>query len=180
MLGAGMLRRLHVSPLQFLMLLQLNKGARYGYEILKELKESFKGVWEPKTGTIYPALKRLETRGFVKTEMRDDKEFYSLTEKGVILLNQIGERLGMNLRFWDRYFLFISEWMPKEMKVRFVEKLKTLPDEATWPAIFIEHFFDGMDSSIKMEVLERMKMRMMNGLTALDGMIRVLEDGGAS
>ena len=49
-----------ISPPQFLMLVMLRKGPMYGYEVLKVLREEFQGFWEPQTGAIYPALKRLE------------------------------------------------------------------------------------------------------------------------
>ncbi len=180
MMGAGMFRRPLVSPLQFLMLLQLKKGPKYGYEVLKAFREQFKGVWEPKTGTIYPALRRLEARGFVKTDLIEDKEFYSLTEKGEALFKQMGERLGRDLRFADRYFRFVTEWMPRAMKNRVVEMLRMLAEEGVWPPILIEHFIDEMDSAPKLEVLEGMKKHLMNRLKAVEGLIEDLKEGGTS
>jgi DNA-binding PadR family transcriptional regulator len=180
MIGAGMLRMPHVSPLQFLILLHLNKGPNYGYEVLKTLREAFKGVWEPKTGTIYPALRRLEARGLVKTDMMDDKEFYSLTEKGRGFLNKMNERLGLNLDFSERYYKFVIERMPRAMKEKILERLRTPPEIAMWPLIFIGNFLDELDNTIKLEVLESIKGRLMNGLKMVDGTIKELEEGGTS
>ena len=92
MMRVGSISRRVVSPLQFLIILQLKKESKYGYQILKTLKEEFEGIWELKTGTFYPAIRSLETRGFVKTELKEEKEFYSLTEKGDTLLMKLGER----------------------------------------------------------------------------------------
>lgn len=180
MMGAGMFRRPLVSPLQFLMLLQLNKGPKYGYEVLKAFREQFKGVWEPKTGTIYPALRRLEARDFVKTDLIEDKEFYSLTERGEALLKRMGDRLGRDLRFADRYFRFVTEWMPRAMKDRVVEMLSMLAEEDVWPPILIEHFIDGMDGTTKLEVLESMKKRLVNRMKVVEGLIEDLKEGGTS
>ena len=58
-----------VSPLQALLLVQLEEGPKYGYEMFKAIKDEFEGIWEPKTGSIYPVLKSLERRGFVATEI---------------------------------------------------------------------------------------------------------------
>ena len=65
-----------VSPLQVLLLIQLDGGPRYGYEVLKSLKEEFEGIWEPKTGTVYPALKSLERKGYVETLEKEGSDFY--------------------------------------------------------------------------------------------------------
>lgn len=60
----------------------------YGYEIIKELEKRFSGHWKPKTGTIYPALDKLEQDGLLTSqiEFRDegpDRRHYALTERGV-------------------------------------------------------------------------------------------------
>lgn len=69
-----------------LILMMLAKKDMYGYELMKSLAEFTSGVYEPKSGTLYPALKRLETRGFVSSEMREVNgntlKYYKITEKG--------------------------------------------------------------------------------------------------
>ena len=181
MIGAGLLRRGRVSPLQFLMLLQLKEGPKYGYEILKALREQFKDVWEPKTGTVYPALRSLEARGFVETEVRDGKEFYGLTESGDGLLKRIGDQVEMDLKFADRYYRFVTRWMPRPMKNRILEMLRMLADEGVWPPIFIERFVDdSMGRSEKLEVLEVMRKLLENRLNAVERMMEDLKDGGGA
>jgi PadR family transcriptional regulator PadR len=48
--------------------LKKNGGKMYGYKIMQSLQFKTKGRWAPKAGTIYPILRRLEKRGFVKSE----------------------------------------------------------------------------------------------------------------
>ena len=175
------MRRGRVSPLQFLMLLQLKEGPKYGYEILKALREQFKGVWEPKTGTVYPALRSLEARGFVETEVMGGKEFYGLTESGDGLLKRIGDQVEMDLKFADRYYRFVTKWMPRPMKNRILEMLRMLADEGVWPPIFIERFVDdSMGRSEKLEVLEVMRKLLENRLKAVERMMEDLKDGGGA
>jgi len=71
-----------ISPMQLMMALSLWDRPMYGYEVLKDLRERFHGVWEPKTGSIYPALKRLEGHGIVAVDQVDGTDSYSLTEEG--------------------------------------------------------------------------------------------------
>jgi PadR family transcriptional regulator PadR len=60
-------------------------GEAYGYQIIQALKAAgFDGL---SGGTVYPALNRLETDGFVSSEWRQGdagpgKKFYSLTPMG--------------------------------------------------------------------------------------------------
>ena len=60
-------------------------GEAYGYQIIQGLKAAgFDGL---SGGTVYPALNRLETDGFVSSEWRQGdagpgKKFYSLTPGG--------------------------------------------------------------------------------------------------
>jgi DNA-binding PadR family transcriptional regulator len=71
-----------ISPLQFVMLLMLREKPMYGYELLKTLREEFEGVWTPQTGSVYPALKRLEDHGLVHSTVKDGTEYYALAPEG--------------------------------------------------------------------------------------------------
>jgi DNA-binding PadR family transcriptional regulator len=51
-----------------LILLQLKKGPAHGYDVLQELCKQFGEVWQAKSGTVYPALRRLEEKGLVEGE----------------------------------------------------------------------------------------------------------------
>jgi DNA-binding PadR family transcriptional regulator len=97
-----------ISLSQLLMLVVLRRGPMYGYEILKLLRAEFKGLWVPQTGSIYPALKRLTEHGLIRTEFRDDKEYYSLTEEGDSWVRNHLELMSIELLFMARYFDLIN------------------------------------------------------------------------
>lgn len=133
-----------LSPVQFLILLTLKKKPMYGYEIIKDLKEKFGDIWEPKTGTIYPALRRLETKGLVKTELRDDKEFYILTEKGEGVLKYATDLLEVELDFVGRYHKMFPPGMKlimmKKMFKDIIDKWKCEHFCIVIPPIHLEHY----------------------------------------
>jgi len=76
-----------VGAVSLWLLLLLSEKPMYGYEIIRELEKRFSGYWKPKTGTIYPALDRLEKNRLVtsRVEFREeapDRRHYALTDKG--------------------------------------------------------------------------------------------------
>ncbi len=60
----------------------------YGYEIIQAFRTMARGKWVPKAGTIYPILRRLEERGFVKSTWTARKargprrRYYKITREG--------------------------------------------------------------------------------------------------
>jgi PadR family transcriptional regulator PadR len=75
------------------LLLLLSERQMYGYEIIRELEKRFSGFWKPKTGTIYPALERLEKNSLVTSRIEfmeevPDRKHYALTERGRSELTQ--------------------------------------------------------------------------------------------
>ena len=76
-----------VGAVSLWLLLLLSEKPMYGYEIIRELEKRFSGYWKPKTGTIYPALERLDKNHLVtsRIEFREeapDRKHYALTEAG--------------------------------------------------------------------------------------------------
>ena len=81
------LRSMRIGVVQLWLLLLLSDRPMYGYEIIRELERRFSGYWQPKTGTIYPALEKLEESGLIteQVEFRDhgpDRKHYAITSKG--------------------------------------------------------------------------------------------------
>ena len=72
-----------------LMLLSLlEEKDRYGYEIIKELKERSNSVFEFKEGTLYPVLHRMENAGRVKSYRKEAesgkvRKYYTVTSNGL-------------------------------------------------------------------------------------------------
>jgi PadR family transcriptional regulator PadR len=60
----------------------------YGYEIIQTIDRTTKGNWVPKAGTIYPILRRLENKGYVRSEWSSSKStgpsrrYYRITPEG--------------------------------------------------------------------------------------------------
>jgi PadR family transcriptional regulator PadR len=70
-----------------LLLYLINEVPTYGYNIIKELERRTTGYFKFQGGTIYPALRRLETRGLIKsrwqqTTERQARKYYQITGKG--------------------------------------------------------------------------------------------------
>ena len=68
-----------VGAVSLWLLILLSERPMYGYEIIKELAKRFAGYWKPKTGTIYPALERLEQDKLV-TSQRERKRDMSTVQ----------------------------------------------------------------------------------------------------
>ncbi len=89
-----------VGAVSLWLLLLLSEKPMYGYEIIRELEKRFSGYWKPKTGTIYPALDRLEKNRLVtsRVEFREeapDRKHYALTEKGRM-------ELASTMTYWTK------------------------------------------------------------------------------
>src|SRR3954469_3500597 len=75
-------------------------GPIHGYAVAQRLQQISKDVLQVQQGTLYPALHRLEERGWLKAEWRPtdsgrEAKFYTLTKAGRTQLEQ--ERSD-----WDR------------------------------------------------------------------------------
>jgi DNA-binding PadR family transcriptional regulator len=181
MMMAGPLARRVVSPLQFLVLLQLNEGPKYGYEMLKALQEEFDGVWEPKTGAFYPALRSLEARGFVEAEPRDETDFFKLTDRGKTLLGRMGERMESQYKFSDRYFRVAVKWMPGSIRDKFLGIIRALSEEdvdvySTW----LQFLDETVDRDRKLEVLEGMRKILTTRLSVVERIHTEITEGDST
>jgi len=181
MMRAGPLARRVVSPLQFLVLLQLNEGPKYGYEMLKVLQGEFDGVWEPKTGAFYPSLRSLEARGFVEAEPRDETDFFKLTDRGKTLLGRMGERIESQYRFADRYFRVTVKWMPGPIREKFLNIIRALSEEdvdiySTW----LQFLDETVDKKTKMEALEGMRKILETRLSVVERLHAEITEGDST
>jgi DNA-binding PadR family transcriptional regulator len=69
----------------YLVLELLEERPRYGYEILKEIKDISGGHWEPSYGSVYPILYKFEEKGWAeRIERADepDRKYFELTDSG--------------------------------------------------------------------------------------------------
>ena len=76
-------------------------GRTYGYQLIKEIGERSKGYFRFREGTVYPALRKLESDGLVNGEWSklpngQERRYYTITDKG-------REFLGERLRMWQSF-----------------------------------------------------------------------------
>jgi DNA-binding PadR family transcriptional regulator len=79
------------SNIDSLLLCLIGQQPMYGYQIIKELDNQSHGYFKYKEGTLYPALHRLEKKGFLVAKWQiasggRQRRYYHLTEKGQNIL----------------------------------------------------------------------------------------------
>ncbi|HSD26367.1 MAG TPA: PadR family transcriptional regulator [Vicinamibacteria bacterium] len=94
------------GTLDLLVLRTLATGPRHGLGISRRIEEITRGTFEVTPGSLFPALRRLEDRGFVKgewgeSETRRKARFYSLTRAGE-------RRLGEEKRAWRQILVAVG------------------------------------------------------------------------
>lgn len=100
------------GTLDLLVLRALEAGPRHGYGVARWLDRATDGTLLPEEGTLYPALHRLERKGWIQPRWgRSEKgrraRFYSLTEGGRTRLD--AEREG-----WTRYVEAVGKALAHE------------------------------------------------------------------
>ena len=89
-----------ISGLELLVLSIIkNRNGISGYDIIQEIDQKFKGMWNASAGTIYPLLSRLSEKGYVTIEQVIEnnrlKKLYNITDKGI---NELQNTLNSNFR----------------------------------------------------------------------------------
>jgi PadR family transcriptional regulator PadR len=71
-------------------LILINNKPSHGYEIMKEIKDRTKGFYNPTPGGVYPILRDLEKKGYIKGRWTKQNnrniKTYRITEKGKVIL----------------------------------------------------------------------------------------------
>ena len=94
------------GTLDLLILKALSWGPAHGYTVAKWVEQASDDALALGEGTLYPALHRLEERGWVTSswgmsENRRQAKFYSLTKRG-------RSQLDVELKNWRRYSAAMS------------------------------------------------------------------------
>jgi len=161
--------RMPVSPLQMLLLLQLDQGPKYGYEMLKTLKEEFDGTWEPKTGTVYPALKSLEKKGYIETQTREDTDYYLITAEGERLFELMLKHLEDSIDFSIKYISVVFKWLTNERKQGALELMSKLTaKERIMSQSLLGEFTQNIDADINEPLLRQIKKISQNRLEIIN------------
>ena len=130
-----------LTPIQLLIMIQLLEAPKYGYQILRDLRDGFNGSWVPKTGTLYPALQALEKKGFTSKSMKEEKTHYTLTKQGKSALddisNYVAEYLMFNSRFIESTVATLPPYFTQEVfsKIHDFGTDEVLPEETILYAI---------------------------------------------
>ena len=72
----------------------LGDGPAHGYELMERLEQKSGGMWRPSPGSVYPTLQMFEDEGLVRSEERDGKRVYELTDEGQKVATERAERAG--------------------------------------------------------------------------------------
>jgi transcriptional regulator len=97
------------GTLDMLILKALSLGGLHGYGIIQRIRQMSDGLLEVEQGSIYPALYRIEQRGWIDSEWGDSEtgrraKFYKLTRAG-------RRQLAIEESNWDLLALAISKVM---------------------------------------------------------------------
>jgi PadR family transcriptional regulator PadR len=81
-------------------------GAQHGYGIARRIEQIAQGALALNQGTIYPALLRLEQKGWIKSEWGTSENnrrarFYSITRAG-------GRQLAAETELWERTVAMVN------------------------------------------------------------------------
>lgn len=82
-----------------LLLAAVNEGQSHGYAIVEHLRDATSGSFDFADGTIYPALRRLERSGYLRSKWIENegrrKRRYQLTPQGKRLLARQKQEWGI-------------------------------------------------------------------------------------
>ena len=97
------------GTLDMLILKALNRGAQHGYGIAEFIQSGSDDVLKVEEGALYPALHRLEVRGWLKAEwgLSDNNrraKFYKLSALG-------RRELAKETEYWNRVASAVSRVM---------------------------------------------------------------------
>jgi transcriptional regulator len=84
---------LFTGTLDLLILQTLRQGPLHGYAIGRHFSDRTKGILEMEEGVLYPALYRLNRKGFLESDWGETEtgrraKFYALTRKGRVALKK--------------------------------------------------------------------------------------------
>ncbi|MBO7746865.1 helix-turn-helix transcriptional regulator [Paenibacillus sp. MWE-103] len=94
------------GSIDILLLSVIRRQDTYGYDIVQQLRTLSRDSYHMSQGTLYPALKRLEQKGLLRSYWSDNAEggrrkFYALTDAG-------RAELAEKLQAWDQVHALIQ------------------------------------------------------------------------
>ena len=97
------------GTLDLLVMRTLVAGSKHGYQIARAIKSTSENVLQVEEGALYPALHRIEARGWIEaswglSENNRRAKFYALTSEGRRALDD-------QARTWDEYVAAVARVM---------------------------------------------------------------------
>lgn len=94
------------GSIDILLLSLMDRRDMYGYEMVKELKENSEDLYSMSEGTLYPALKRLETKLLLESYWEESdtgarRKYYRITKDGK-------KELVRKLKEWNKVSQLIT------------------------------------------------------------------------
>jgi len=90
------IKEMRKGYIKLVALMVLNEEAMSGYDIMKRVEEATLGFWRLTSGGIYPVLKELERKGYIKlvgfNKDGRKKKIYAITEDGKRILKYALEK----------------------------------------------------------------------------------------
>jgi DNA-binding PadR family transcriptional regulator len=163
--------------MQLLIFIQLLEGPKYGYEILTNLRDTFEGVWVPKTGTLYPALKSLVKKDFISEKTVKDTTYYRLTKKGLDYVRDTREFVKEYVLFNYQFMTVAAKKLPAEFMMDLLVSLQELGIEDIVPQrTIIEAIRSIPDLEVQRELLELRKRVLLDKVGVIRKELRLIED----
>jgi len=107
----------------------LKERAMHGYQLKKRLAETLGSFWQVSYGSLYPALRRLQTDGavemiFPKEQIGRRKNVYRITDKGEALFTDLLERAGTEASEDNGFSVRLAffKYLKPETRIRLLER----------------------------------------------------------
>lgn len=172
--------KIRLSPIEILILFGLNDRNLSGYALMESIAEETGGRIRLKSGTLYPALKRLsdkKKRNPPPIFYDADEKAYGLTAAGKKLLAAFPAHIDSALEAGQRYLTFIvkhgGKKHYKDMCDRMLEKDR--PWAFPWVCSFDKEL--KTDKNEHLERLERLREQLTKRLERVDTQIAELKRG---
>jgi DNA-binding PadR family transcriptional regulator len=94
--------------IKFAIMKLLRERPRHGYDIIRAMEEHSRGLYSPSAGAIYPILQALEDQDMVVSTTVGGKRVYSVTETGLLFLEQHKEEAQRHQDRWEAHLASIA------------------------------------------------------------------------
>jgi DNA-binding PadR family transcriptional regulator len=174
--------RYHVAPrglLFFYALLSIGRKPMTGYDLMREVEDKTGGAWRPGPGAVYPTLKKLARRGYVKDRKKSGEGptqvSYEITPAGlrsIVKAKRAMESSGERMRMMSSLFIDLME--PDDL-VKFA--LSSFELQAGLVRTIVESEKSRLSDEDKLFVLRQYKLNLDRERTRNAASISALEGG---